>query len=298
MASLQNVALLGKGMLGSAILDQLVNNGFTVTILSRDPSKVKDIPSGVQVAQVDYSSKDSLVKALKGQDVAIATLAPAGLPTQKLIIDASIEAGVKRYIPSDFGSFTTDPTARELPLVQGMAAIHDYLREKADSGTLEYTIFATGAFLDYVIGSPLLVDLKNHSIELYDQGVNAFSSTSVSTIGKAIANALKARDATKNRNVYIHEFVFTQAKALEISKKLSPPGTRWTETHADANAVLNQLIEKAKANPTDSSIAYPMIKAALLAGRYKAAYDQVDNELLGIRLLTEAEIEAKIAPLV
>ncbi|KPM37908.1 hypothetical protein AK830_g8619 [Neonectria ditissima] len=298
MASFQNIALLGKGMLGSAIVEQLINSGFTVTLLSRDPSNVKGVPSGVQVLQVDYSSKDSLVKALKGQDVAIATLGTAGLPGQRLIIDASIEAGVKRYIPSDFGSFTTDPNARDLPLVRGLTEIQDYLAEKADAGAIEYTIFSTGAFLDYVLASPLISDLKNHSMELYDQGVNAFSSTSVSTIGKAIANSLKVPDATKNRKLRIHEIVLTQAKILELGKKNSPPGTEWKVSHADAQEVLTQAIEKAKKDPTDSSVVYPMIKAGLLGGKYRAAYDTVDNELLGIRALTDEEFEAKIAAIV
>ncbi|KAH7121660.1 hypothetical protein EDB81DRAFT_913930 [Dactylonectria macrodidyma] len=298
MASFQSIALLGKGILGTAILEQLVTSGYTVTLLSRDPSNVKGVPSNVQVVQVDYSSKESLVQALKGQDVVLATLGGAGLAGQKLIIDASIEAGVKRYIPSDFGSFTTDPKARDLPLIQGLADIQDYLREKADSDAIEYTIFSTGAFLEYVLTSPFVADLKNHSMELYDQGVHTFSSTSVSTIGKAISNALKVPDATKNRNLFIHEFVFTQAKILELAKEHSPPGTQWTVTEIDAQEALNRGIELVKSDPTNAHAAFPLIKAAVLSGKYRAAYDKVDNELLGIRLLTNEEIEGKIAAVV
>ncbi|CZR42683.1 related to 2`-hydroxyisoflavone reductase [Fusarium proliferatum ET1] len=295
MTSFQNVALLGKGMLGTAILEQLVRSGYAVTLLSRDPSNIEGVPSDVKVVQVDYSSKDSLVQALKGQDAAIATLGGAALAGQKLIIDASIEAGVKRYIPSDFGSFTTDPKARDLPAIQVMAEIQGYLREKANSGALEYTIFSTGAFLEYVLASPFVADLKNHSMELYDKGVHKFSSTSVSTIGKAITNALKVPDATKNRNLLIHEAVFTQAKILELAKKHSPPGTQWTVTQVDAQEALDRGIELINSDPTNPHAAFPLIKAAVLSGKYRAAYDTVDNELLGIRLLTDEEIELKIS---
>ncbi|KAH7147122.1 hypothetical protein B0J13DRAFT_665251 [Dactylonectria estremocensis] len=295
MAAFQNVALLGKGILGSAILEQLANSGYTVTLFSRNPSNVKDIPPGVQVAQVDYSSKKSLVKALKGQDAVVATIGAAGLSSQKLIIDASIEAGVMRFIPSDFGSFTTDPDARDFPFLKAIIEIQDYLKEKAAAGAIEYTIFSTGAFLEVVIASPLLVDVANRSVELFDKGVHRFSSTSVSTIGKAIANALKAPDATKNRNLKIHEFVFTQAKVLELAKKHSPPGTQWTETQVDPEQALSEATAKAKENPADIKAGYTLIKAALLGGKFRAAYDKVDNELLGVRLLPDDEIEAKIA---
>lgn len=45
------------------VLEELVNNGFTVAVLSRNPSSLKDLWSGVNVAQVDYVSQDSLVEA-------------------------------------------------------------------------------------------------------------------------------------------------------------------------------------------------------------------------------------------
>ncbi|KAH7137344.1 hypothetical protein B0J13DRAFT_677376 [Dactylonectria estremocensis] len=295
MASFQNVTLLGKGLLGTAVLEQLAVNGYTVTILSRDPSNVTDVPSGVQVAQVDYSSKESLVKALKGQDAVVSTIGAAGLASQKLIIDASIEAGVKRFIPSDFGSFSTDPGARDFPLVKVMIEIQDHLKEKAAAGALEYTIFSTGAFLEYFLASTLVLDFANHSVDLFDQGVHSFSLTSVATIGKAVANALKAPDVTKNRNLKIHEAVLTQARVLGLAKKYSPPGTQWTETQVDPDQALSEATAKVMENPADIGAAYAVVKASVLGGKFRTAYDTVDNELLGIRLLSDEEIEAKIA---
>lgn len=101
--------------MGTAVLGQLSKNGFEVTVLSRDPSSLGKLPAGVSVSAVDYTSIESLVSALQNQDAAVATLGDAGIFGQKAIIDACIKAGVKRYIPSDWGSITTDPTARHLP---------------------------------------------------------------------------------------------------------------------------------------------------------------------------------------
>ncbi|KAF7555670.1 hypothetical protein G7Z17_g1944 [Cylindrodendrum hubeiense] len=265
----QNVALLGKGLLGTAVLEQLASNGFTVTILTRDSSSIESFPSGVRVAQVNYSSKESLVKALTGQEAVVSTLGAAGVASQKLIIDASIESGVRRFIPSDFGSFSTDPDARGFPLVKAMIDIQNHLKEKAAAGALEYTIFSTGAFLEYFLD--------------------------IATIGKAVANALKSPDATKNRNLKIHEAVLTQAKVLEVAKKQTPPGIKWTETQVDPTLVLSEAIATLMDNPADIGAAYAVVKASVLGGKFQTAYDRVDNELLGVCLLTDDEIEDKIA---
>lgn len=287
--------MLQKGLLGSAILEQLVKNQFTVTVLSRSASSVNDIPSGVKVHQVDYSSQESLVEALTGQDVVVSTIGMSGILGQKTIIDASIKAGVKRYIPADWGSFTTDPNARTLPILQPMVEIQDYLKEKAASGALEYTIFSVGAFLDIVVNSPFVLDLDAHSIQVYDEGRHPFSSTSVSGVGRAVAGALKAREATKNRNIFVHEAVLTQAKIVEWAKKHSPPGTQWTETKLDAQQELDRSLQELEKDPGNIGHAFPILKASILGGRYRAAYAKVDNEIVGLPLLTDKELEARFA---
>ncbi|CAG9985881.1 unnamed protein product [Clonostachys byssicola] len=295
MASFKRVALLGKGLLGTAVLEELVNAGFDVTVLSRNASAVKDLPSGTKIIQVDYSSQDSLVEALRGQDVAVATFGSAAIVQQQGIIEASIKAGVKRYIPADWGSLTTDPKARSLPINYPLIQVQTLLKEKADAGTLEYTIFSVGAFLDYVLDFPFILDLKTSSIQVYDNGEHPFSSTSVHSIGQAIAGALKASDKTKNRNLFIHDVVLTQAKVFALAKKYSPPGVQWTETRLDAKQEFEQALKNLEKDPTDFNLIFPLLKASLLGGQFRAAYPQVDNELVGLPLLTDEELEKKFA---
>lgn len=284
-----------KGLLGSAILEQLVKNQFTVTVLSRSASSVHDLPSGVKVHQVDYSSQENLAEALTGQDVVVNTIGMSGILGQKTIIDASIKAGVKRYIPADWGSFTTDPNARTLPILQPMVEIQDYLKDKAAAGALEYTIFSVGAFLEFVLDLSFILDPKAHSIRLYDEGRHPFSSTSVASVGRAVSAALKAREATKNRNIFVHETVLTQAKIVEWAKKYSSLGTRWTETKLDAQQELDRGLEYLEKDPGNIAHVFSIMNASLLGGKYRSAYSKVDNELVGLPLLTDKELEARAA---
>ncbi|KAK1999055.1 NAD(P)-binding protein [Colletotrichum falcatum] len=286
MSTFINVAILG-----------LVNAGFNVTVLGRSDSAKEGLPAGVGFKSVDRASVDSLALALQGQDVVVSTVSKGGLLTQSTAIDACIKAGVKRYIPSDWGSFTTDPKAHsELAAVLGpMFDTQRHLIEKARAGEIEYTIFSVGGFTDYVTHLPIAFDFADKSVELIDDGKHSFRSTSIAGIGKAVVGALQNPGATKNRNLKIHELVLSQARLLELAKKYSPPGAQWKETNLDGKAEFDKALEAALEDPFNEHKMLLVIKIALFSGRYASVYDEVDNELVGVPLLTEKDLEARMA---
>lgn len=84
------------------MLPQLLNSDLDITILSRlDSSAV--FPNGAKVIKSDYTV-DSLTKALKGQDAVVSMLPIIALSEQQNVAEAAIRAGVKRFIPSEYGS--------------------------------------------------------------------------------------------------------------------------------------------------------------------------------------------------
>jgi saccharopine dehydrogenase-like NADP-dependent oxidoreductase len=82
---------------------------FAITALNRPTSNYsppEDIDtSSLNVVKVDFGDDAALIKVLKGQDAVILAFAagPELKSTSISIIDASIEAGVKWIMPSDFG---------------------------------------------------------------------------------------------------------------------------------------------------------------------------------------------------
>ncbi|KAK1699960.1 hypothetical protein BDP55DRAFT_541561 [Colletotrichum godetiae] len=295
MSSFKNVALLGKGLLGTAVTTELANAGFNVTVFGRAESASEDLPAGVHYKAIDYSSIDTIATAIKGQDVIVSTLSKGGLLIQKTIIDAAIKAGVKRYIPSDWGSFTTDPkAAAELAvMMKPMTDTQNYLKEKASE--IEYTIFSVGGFTDLVVKFPIAFDYANKTAVVTNGGHARFASTSLAGIGQAVAGALKNPEATKNRNLKLQELEVSQSQLLTLAKKYSPPGTEWKETELDGEAELEKNLKAAQEDPTNEFKMFGLLKAALLSGRYKSAYDKLDNELVGLPLLTEKDLEARFA---
>jgi hypothetical protein len=105
----------------------------------------KTFPDNVKVARANFDSFDSLKSAFQDQDAVISLVASDVLSSQTKLIDAAIAAGVKRYIPSEFGSNTADPRAVEaVPFFKGKVDIQEYLKSKKDD--ISQTTLITGPF--------------------------------------------------------------------------------------------------------------------------------------------------------
>ncbi|KAJ5881937.1 uncharacterized protein N7529_000609 [Penicillium soppii] len=295
MVPVKKVALLGKGLLGSAILDQLVKSGFKVTVLSRKKSSSDESSADFSTVQVDYSSIDSLAAALQDHDAVVSTVGISGISGQKIMIDASIQAGVRRFIPSDFGALTTRPGAESLPLNAPWIDVQAYLKEKALSRDIEYTLFAVGPFLEFVMSMPFLADVMTQEVRLYDNGEHSFSSTSVLSIGKAVAGSLRNAEATKNRLVSVHDIVLTQNKVLDLAKRYSAPDVNWNITPVNAEAEVENILERIRTSGLDLLNTLALLKAALLGGKFEAEFKNLDNELVGLSTLSDDEFEKKFA---
>lgn len=67
----------------------------------------------------------------------------------KGLVDACVKAGVKRFIPGEFGSNSAPETAREaVPWFQNKVDIVEYLKGKEGEG-LTWTSVICGAFFDW-----------------------------------------------------------------------------------------------------------------------------------------------------
>ncbi|KAJ4204562.1 hypothetical protein NW759_014899 [Fusarium solani] len=292
MTTFQKITLIGKGLFGSVVLSELASAGFEVTLLSRSEKPDEVLPDGIRRVVADYSDVESLAKVLSGQDAVVSTVATEASLGQKLIIDAAIQARVKRFIPSDFGSLTTNPSASHLPQHVNFVEIQKYLKSKRDQ--IEYTIFSIGAFTDFLVNYGAVFDWPNKKAEIWGDGTSPLSTTSLSGAARAIVGALKNPEPTKNKNLFIHEHVVTQAQLLSLAKKYSP-GFEWTITTVeDPEAEFDRLEALTKKQPEIQNI-FALLKASLVSGKYQAWYKNVDNDLVGVPVLTEEDLESTFA---
>ncbi|XRM47135.1 hypothetical protein ABZX51_010135 [Aspergillus tubingensis] len=292
MPGIKTVAIAGaSGTLGPHVLKALIDAGFDVTVLARAK---KSYDSNVKVLEVDYTSHSSLTAALQGIDAVVSTVSAEAIEGQTILIDAAITAGVKRFIPSDFGTVTTNPKVEGYPLYSSMAKIQKYLREKSAGGDITWTVLGCGAFLDFLLTTSVFLDFAKHTVTLLDDGDNRLSTTSLSTVGKAVAAILTNFEATKNRAVFTSEAIVTQNEWLRYAKELKP-GTEWDVTKEQTSAVLAESLEQLAAGDHTMPVILKLLRGTALAGdAYGGAYDVNDNELLGVKELTSDQIKKLI----
>jgi len=238
---------------------------------------------------------ESLTAALKGIDGLVSTVAAEASETQIALINAAIAAGVKRFIPSEYGSCSTSPRVQSLPFYAQIFKIKQYLQENAKAGKLTWTVLACGAFLDFLFGRALLLDFSNHKATLYDEGNNRISSTSLPNVGKAIAGILTNFEATKNRIVRISEVILTQNQLLRIAEGMRPD-IKWEISKVQTSALLKEGLDEIQAGDFSMPVIMKILAGTAFAGdTYGSAYDETDNELLGIKEMTDEDLKKLVA---
>lgn len=288
-----NTLTQATGNLGPAILNQLLNAGFKVTVLTRE-SSTHSFPSPVTVVPVNYDSLESLTNALKGQDAVVSTLASAAIATQLRLVEAAANAHVKRFIPSEFGSNTPTEKTRALPVFRDKAAVQDALKKEAASGRLTYTLICTGPFLDWGLMVGLILNLKGKSVNLFDGGERVFSTTALPTIGKAVVGVLRHPDETKDRAVYVQSTATTLKHLAALGKKATG-SEGWTETVVPIDELLDEAwTELKKPQPNPANFVMQFIKASIWGDGYGSHFQTLDNDLLGIQQLTDAELQGLV----
>jgi hypothetical protein len=206
-----------------------------------------------------------LVEVFQGQDAVVSTIGGNALSTQTTIIDAAIKAGVRRFLPSEFGNDSDSAKGLEMvPFFQPKKVVLDYARAKQDE--LSFTAIETGVFFDWVcirrvpsstnnsltsfVPQAMKVgflgfDLKSSTATIWDDGDKHFCGTLIEKVGEAIATALLKPEETKNQVLYVASVDTTQNDMLAALEAHS--GSKWTvnkttvaEQHANGMAAMQK----------------------------------------------------------
>lgn len=272
---------------------------FNVTVVKR-PSSSANFPHMVTVRTADLSSIDSVTAAFEGQDAVVSTVGTAGLPGQGVLVEAAIAANVKRFLPSDFGSDIANHKTSVLPVFKSKNAMHKALRKAAAAKPdFTYTLVCNGAFLDWGLEKNLLLNWKESKPKLFDGGKNMFSATMLDSVGEAVVGILSHPEETKNRFVYVKDMDISQNRLLEIAKKVDP-GKTWEEPVLIDTAELEKSSYEslARGEVTPPVMTAFLLRAIFGPAEYGGRFNKTDNELLGIKGKTEADVEALLRSLI
>ncbi|TGO29020.1 hypothetical protein BPAE_0020g00660 [Botrytis paeoniae] len=271
--TIKKVALAGaSGPVGQAIVTELLKSElFEITILTRDSTTYQSLfAPALKVVQVDYTSLTSLTHALTNQDALISALSPSAIPTQKLLIDACIQAHVHRFLPSEYSYDFYSPSIHQLShsnqLFAQKIAIEEYLKEQATHTSLSYTLLFSNPILELSLKNNLFFDFQNRTVILNPQSkTTPISLTTLPSLSKAVRRILTHPRETANRPIRIKDIDISHEKLLSIAQSLTP-GQEWdirTDVSSDSDSSFN----------------------------FGGNFERVHNSVFGIKEMTLEELE-------
>jgi uncharacterized protein YbjT (DUF2867 family) len=291
--TIKNVIVIGGGgNLGPSITSALHSHGYNVSVLSRE-SSTSTFPDYITVHKTDYSP-ESLAKAFNGIDAVVSTIATAAVADQKSIVDAAVKAGVKRYIPSEYGCDTANAdTIQLVPLFQGKAGVVAHLKETATSNpSFSWTAVITGPFFDWGLKVGFLgFDLQKKVARIWDDGNVRFSGTTLGDIGESVALILSHPSETANKFIYVASHTTSQSEVLKTLEKAT--GSTWEVTHLKREEQISE--GQAKLAKKDFSGVGSLILGAIFGGeKYGSDFEaegKLANKVLGLK---ERSLEADV----
>ncbi|RYG04900.1 MAG: NAD-dependent epimerase/dehydratase family protein [Chitinophagaceae bacterium] len=250
------------GNLGSKIVTALVKENADVRAIVRHGSDISTLSSmiadqdiaapNVEVVTVDYQDKKQLREACSDISCvvsALSGLADVVIDQQKLLLDAAVETGVARFIPSDYSlDFTklVPGTNRNLDLRR---VFHEYL----DKAPLRPTTIFNGAFMDLLSGQMPMIVKTFHQVLYWGSPDVKFDLTHTDDVAMYTAKVALDNDAPR----YLH-IAGASVSANDIRKIMTEvTGDRYKLFNAGSIARINKLIKVGKFFTGRSHDLYP-----------------------------------------
>ena len=180
------------GNLGGKILKALLNKDVEVRAIVRletDIKKIKDLEQkGVKVFQVDTSNQSEISKHCIGAHCLVSALAglkETVIDTQKIFLDAAVQANVPRFIPSDYSSDFTNLKEGQNRNLDFRRKFHEYL----DKTPIKATTIFNGPFMDLLTSDMPLILFKQKKILCWGNANQIIEFTTTDNVAEYTAAA-------------------------------------------------------------------------------------------------------------
>lgn len=217
------VVIGAAGQIGTPLTKSLLKLGHDVkaVVRRRDDSnelKLKLFESLGAVISVspETENEELMTEVMKGYDIVV-VCTPANEYTvtvvEPVLLRAALNAGVKRFVPDEFGVHTRNIEVGDGILFDYKKALH----EKIISSGIGYTFFYNGGIFDYFLPNlrffPKVTTFGKMDLPVYTHDID--------DIGYVAALSV-TDDRTLNKCVQMDYNCLTQTKMLELVQKFYP----------------------------------------------------------------------------
>ncbi|EPQ51668.1 NAD P-binding protein [Gloeophyllum trabeum ATCC 11539] len=193
MSTMKHFAIAGVGHIGEFIAEEFLKlkaNGrvSTVLVLTRrvpdgDETLTKLSALGATVKTVDYASESSLTSALAGVDAVLSVVGSAGHGAEAALADAAKAAGVKLFVPSEYGSYSKGAKG-------GFYTHHADMHKKLEDMQLPHTLIYNGQWSDFIFVAYFGWDVPGGRVAIAGEGNTPISYTTRRDVARFVAHAL------------------------------------------------------------------------------------------------------------
>ncbi|GFP55983.1 phenylcoumaran benzylic ether reductase 1 [Trichoderma asperellum] len=171
----------------------------------------------------EYDDFDALVAIFRGQDAVVSTTGTFASKYQLTAINAAATAGVRRFLPSEYGGNTSLVGVTNYPpFAAEKKAIVDHLRTKESQG-LTWTALCVGIFFSWVLEEgrgTLGWDIDKGEVTIYDSGNQEYDTSTVDQVARSTIAILRNLEETENTYVFVNSFTSTQNQTLSAMERI------------------------------------------------------------------------------
>ncbi|KAJ2662330.1 hypothetical protein IWW48_001905 [Coemansia sp. RSA 1200] len=290
-AAYNRIAVVGTGGYGWHFLRALVGSKHFATVRAvtrstagnKQEDEKKRLRSqelkgmGVQIVEYADISVKAFEEAFKDIDIVISAVGVAGVADQIPMVDGAVLAGVKWFIPSEYG--VADYQSMWMPFASPLAAkslVRDHLAAVARPKGLAHTIVYTGMALDYLDPRAIGLQLEKRTATLVGRGGTPATFTSIHDVVRLVVEIVKRPQEMQNRTI---RFAGSTAKMRDLIKVVTGCsfGTGLKCMHPDdAKQELNSL---ALAHDSRAVPIYTCLLIEEGLGQINRFKEPLDNEL-------------------
>ncbi|KAJ2805752.1 hypothetical protein H4R21_001139 [Coemansia helicoidea] len=211
--SYKRVAVVGTGGYAGLFARGLAQSGHfaAVRVVTRsapstDSAKRERMrklqEQNIDVVAYDEPTAAAFQAAFAGVDVVVSGVGVSGVPDQIAMVDGAVLAGVRWFIPSEFGVplYKSAWMPFDSPLV-AKGAVERHLQEHMRRTGLAYTVVYTGIALDYIDPRAIGLRLARGTATLVGRGGTPVSFTAVDDVVRLVVDVVRRPAEMRNRTI-------------------------------------------------------------------------------------------------
>lgn len=271
------------GDLGRRITRELLTHDTRVRVLTRPGSGTAgelyaDDPR-VNIVEGTYTDPADLTAALTGVDVVVSALSGTRsviVDAQRVLLEASVRAGVTRFIPSDYSA-----DYRRIAL--GSNRNFELRREFAadvDAAPIRATSVLNGAFTDMLTGEAPMISFDRHRVLFWSSPDQILDFSTKADVAQTVASA--ALDVEAPRVV---EIAGDRVTARDVARTLTeltgtPFKLQWAGTTGSLS-VMSKVVRRFAKDPGETFPAWQGMQYFVSMFSGQAQLLHVDNDRYG-----------------